>query len=54
LNDFVNAEGKPGYFAQQLNVYGRKNHPCVIVTTHHQKTIGNAVLLCTNVKNSSV
>ncbi len=28
LRDFVNGEGKPGYFQQQLNVYGRKGQPC--------------------------
>lgn len=29
LKDFQNPEGKPGYFAQSLNVYGRKGEPCV-------------------------
>jgi len=28
LRDFVNGEGKPGYFQQQLNVYGRAGQPC--------------------------
>lgn len=28
LRDFVNSEGKPGYFAQQLKVYGRKGEDC--------------------------
>jgi len=28
LRDFVQAEGKPGYFAQQLNVYGRADENC--------------------------
>lgn len=28
LRDFVNTDGKPGYFQQTLNVYGRKNEPC--------------------------
>ncbi len=28
LRDFVNEAGKPGYFKQQLQVYGRKNQPC--------------------------
>ncbi|MBV7316047.1 bifunctional DNA-formamidopyrimidine glycosylase/DNA-(apurinic or apyrimidinic site) lyase [Shewanella sp. NIFS-20-20] len=28
LKDFTNAEGKPGYFAQELRVYGRGNQPC--------------------------
>ncbi len=30
LRDFVGGDGKPGYFVQQLNVYGRKGEPCVI------------------------
>lgn len=28
LRDFVNGEGKPGYFKQQLNVYGREGAAC--------------------------
>jgi formamidopyrimidine-DNA glycosylase len=28
LKDFVNAEGKPGYFSQSLAVYGRGGLPC--------------------------
>ena len=28
LKDFINSEGKPGYFAQSLHVYGRTNQPC--------------------------
>ncbi len=28
LKDFTQADGKPGYFAQNLNVYGRNNEPC--------------------------
>lgn len=28
LRDFVNEAGKPGYFQQQLNVYGRAGLPC--------------------------
>lgn len=28
LRDFVNSDGKPGYFAQSLNVYGRDGEPC--------------------------
>lgn len=50
LNDFVNAEGKPGYFAQQLNVYGRSGEPCVncdkFIT---KKTIGQrSTFYCTS------
>jgi formamidopyrimidine-DNA glycosylase len=28
LQDFANVDGNPGYFAQQLNVYGLKGQPC--------------------------
>jgi len=28
LNDFTQADGKPGYFAQELQVYGRNNKAC--------------------------
>jgi formamidopyrimidine-DNA glycosylase len=28
LRDFVNGDGKPGYFRQQLRVYGRAGEPC--------------------------
>ncbi len=33
LRDFYNGEGKPGYFQQQLSVYGRESQPC-----HHCNT----------------
>ncbi len=29
LKDFTQSDGKPGYFAQQLKVYGRSGLPCV-------------------------
>ena len=29
LKDFVGGTGKPGYFKQELQVYGRKGQPCV-------------------------
>jgi formamidopyrimidine-DNA glycosylase len=29
LRDFVNGAGKPGYFGQQLQVYGRASKPCL-------------------------
>jgi formamidopyrimidine-DNA glycosylase len=28
LRDFVNGHGEPGYFQQELDVYGRKGEPC--------------------------
>ena len=33
LKDFVNSEGKPGYFTQQLHVYGRSGLPCFTCQT---------------------
>jgi len=30
LRDFVDSEGKPGYFKQQLQVYGRAGQACVV------------------------
>jgi formamidopyrimidine-DNA glycosylase len=30
LKDFVGGDGKPGYFKQELAVYGRANKPCVV------------------------
>jgi len=33
LNDFKNTEGKPGYFKQELLVYGREGEPCFICGT---------------------
>ena len=35
LRDFAKADGKPGYFQQQLRVYGRNGLPCV----HCQQTL---------------
>jgi formamidopyrimidine-DNA glycosylase len=28
LRDFVREDGRPGYFRQQLQVYGRQGEPC--------------------------
>lgn len=33
LNDFTNADGMPGYFKQELMVYGRGGRPCLVCTT---------------------
>jgi len=33
LRDFTNGEGKPGYFQQSLQVYGRAGKPCPSCTT---------------------
>ncbi len=41
LRDFVGGDGKPGYFAQQLNVYAREGEPCrVCGTTIKQLVLG--------------
>jgi formamidopyrimidine-DNA glycosylase len=41
LNDFTQADGKPGYFKQELNVYGRVGQPCLIChTTIKSQMIG--------------
>ena len=29
LRDFVNSDGKSGYFQQEYTVYGRENQPCL-------------------------
>lgn len=33
LKDFVQADGSPGYFAQELLVYGRTKEPCTVCET---------------------
>ena len=41
LRDFVGGDGKPGYFAQQLFVYGRQGRPCKSCgTTLREKRLG--------------
>ncbi len=41
LQDFQQADGKPGYFAQELQVYGRTGKACVICDRSiREKTIG--------------
>lgn len=40
LRDFVGSDGKPGYFAQELQVYGRGGEPC----TRCSKTLTEKVL----------
>ena len=50
LNDFVNAEGKPGYFAQELKVYGREGKPCTTCKKLITKNIigQRSTFYCTN------
>jgi formamidopyrimidine-DNA glycosylase len=33
LRDFINPDGAPGYFEQELNVYGRAGEPCKVCGT---------------------
>ncbi|MEZ9875772.1 bifunctional DNA-formamidopyrimidine glycosylase/DNA-(apurinic or apyrimidinic site) lyase [Vibrio breoganii] len=41
LNDFEQPDGKPGYFAQQLQVYGRAGEACPVCKTEiSQKMVG--------------
>jgi formamidopyrimidine-DNA glycosylase len=48
LKDFVNSEGKPGYFAQKLNVYGRAGLPCLKcqTTLKHLKLGQRSTVFC--------
>lgn len=39
IKDFVNSLGKPGYFVQKLNVYGRKGKPCHVCGTALQSMV---------------
>ncbi|HBB52906.1 MAG TPA: DNA-formamidopyrimidine glycosylase [Legionellales bacterium] len=33
ISDYMNSEGKPGYFSQQLKVYQREGKPCLVCQT---------------------
>ena len=48
LKDFVNSDGKPGYFAQQLNVYGRGGQCCLQCKTllKEIRMAGRATVFC--------
>jgi formamidopyrimidine-DNA glycosylase len=50
LNDFKNAEGKSGYFKQELSVYGRKEEPCFKCKTpiQHLKLGQRSTYFCPN------
>ncbi|NRB37837.1 MAG: bifunctional DNA-formamidopyrimidine glycosylase/DNA-(apurinic or apyrimidinic site) lyase [Pseudomonadales bacterium] len=37
LKDFVGGDGKPGYFKQELQVYGRAGEPCTICSQNIKK-----------------
>ena len=48
LRDFSNSDGKPGYFAQQLTVYGREGEPCMICEATIRRIVqsGRASYFC--------
>ena len=50
LRDFVGGDGKPGYFAQELNVYGHGGKPCrVCAKPLTEKRLQNrTTVFCTN------
>jgi formamidopyrimidine-DNA glycosylase len=39
IKDFINSEGKPGYFTQKLHVYGRAGQPCTVCGTPLQNIL---------------
>ena len=48
LRDFVGGDGSPGYFAQQLRVYGRQGQPCRACTSvlREIRQSGRSTVLC--------
>lgn len=48
LRDFVGGDGRPGYFRQQLNVYGRQGQPCrnCGAGLQHKRIGGRATVFC--------
>ena len=48
LRDFINPHGKPGYFQQTLNVYGRADEPCRVCGTKiaHIKQAQRSTFYC--------
>lgn len=50
LKDFVGGDGNPGYFKQELNVYGRESSPCYICKKPIEKIkqAGRSTFYCPN------
>ncbi|MBU2869540.1 bifunctional DNA-formamidopyrimidine glycosylase/DNA-(apurinic or apyrimidinic site) lyase [Colwellia sp. E2M01] len=50
LKDFTQSDGKPGYFAQELQVYGRSGEPCFVCKgiLKEIKQAGRATVYCPN------
>ncbi|WP_319381040.1 bifunctional DNA-formamidopyrimidine glycosylase/DNA-(apurinic or apyrimidinic site) lyase [Thiomicrorhabdus sp.] len=53
LKDFMSPDGKPGYFVQELNVYGREGEACPVCGTAIEKVIVNqrASFFCPRCQN---
>ncbi len=53
LRDFVGGDGKPGYFKQELQAYGRAKQPCVICETplNEIKLNNRASVFCPHCQN---
>lgn len=50
LRDFVGGDGKPGYFAQELSVYGRGGEPCKRCgkSLTEKRIVQRTTVYCTN------
>jgi len=48
ISDFVNAEGKPGYFSHAFQVYGREGAPCLCCTKKIKRMVqaGRSTFYC--------
>lgn len=48
LKDFYDPHGNPGYFAQNLKIYGRSNQPCLVCSTiiEQIKTAQRSTFFC--------
>lgn len=48
LKDFTQSDGKPGYFAQELMVYGRAGQPCLVCKTQLEeiRQAGRSSVFC--------
>lgn len=53
LKDFLNSDGKPGYFTQQLNVYGRAGLTCFICQSmlKHLRLSQRSTVYCPTCQN---
>ena len=54
LRDFLDPDGQPGYFAQELNVYGRTDEPCRVCETPIKSQIigGRSTFYCPKCQRS--